>query len=204
MIAVFFAFLYRALNKISSVWHSIRTRCWYAFFFQKIGRGTILRNPLFIANPKRICIGDNVFIRDNARLEVVGNGSITIGDDSSFEQGFHITGGGDLSIGNNVTVSFGAWVTDIDHEYQEIGVNILRQPLLIRPTRIGDNCFLGAGAKIQAGTILGTQCIVGSNAVVRGTFPDYCVLAGVPARVIKRYDQDSRRWEKTHADGTFL
>lgn len=198
------SFLYRALNKICVIWHRMKTRCWYALFFGAIGKKTTLRNPLFIANPERISIGSRVLIRDHARLEVVGEGFIRIGDNSSFEQNLHITSGGDLTIGDDVTASFGSMITNIDHEYQEIGVHILRQPHLTFPTRIGDNCFIGAGAKIQAGTVLGKQCVVGANAVVRGVFPDYCVLVGVPARVIKRYNVSSERWEKTNPDGSFL
>jgi acetyltransferase-like isoleucine patch superfamily enzyme len=198
------SFAYRALNKIGMIWHRLKTRCWYALFFDVIGKKTTLLNPLFIANPDRISIGSKVLIRNHARLEVVGNGSIRIGDCSSFEQNLHITSGGELFIGNNVTVSFGSMITNIDHEYQNIGIHILRQPHLVRPTRIGDNCFIGAGAKIQAGTVLGKQCIVGANAVVRGEFPNYCVLVGTPARVVKRYNQVNQRWEKTQSDGSFL
>ena len=52
------------------------------------------------------------------------------------------------------------------------------------------------GACIQAGTVLGKQCVVGANAVVRGTYPDYCVIVGVPARVIKKYNPETGKWEK--------
>ena len=197
-------FLYRVLNKMSGIWHRFKTRLWYAPFFGAIGRKAVMRNPLVIANPGHIFIGAGVFIRDHARLEAVGNGRIEIGHHSSLEQGAHIISGENLYIGGNVTISYDVMITNIDHEYQEIDVHILRQPYLIKPTRIGDNCFIGSGAKIQAGTILGRQCIVGSNAVVRGTFPDYSVLVGVPARVVKRYNLESGCWQKTKADGSFL
>jgi len=52
------------------------------------------------------------------------------------------------------------------------------------------------GVAIQAGTVLGKQCIVGANSVVRGVFPDYSVIAGVPARIIKRFNFDKNKWEK--------
>jgi hypothetical protein len=45
---------------------------------------------------------------------------------------------------------------------------------------------------------------VGTNAVVRGTFPDYCVLVGAPARIVKRYDAISGIWRRTAPDGSFL
>lgn len=52
------------------------------------------------------------------------------------------------------------------------------------------------GAAIMAGTVLGKQCVVGANAVVKGTYPDYSVIAGVPAKIIKRYNAQSGLWEK--------
>jgi tetrahydrodipicolinate N-succinyltransferase len=52
---------------------------------------------------------------------------------------------------------------------------VLYQPITMRKTSIGPNCFIGAGAKILAGTTLGRKCVVGANAVVRGDFPDFSV-----------------------------
>ena len=57
---------------------------------------------------------------------------------------------------------------------------------------------------IQAGTILGKQCIVGANAVVRGEFSDYCVIAGIPAKIVKRYDLITKQWKKTDVKGNFI
>lgn len=57
------------------------------------------------------------------------------------------------------------------------------------PTReihIGKNCFLGCNSIILKGTVLGDGCVVGAGAVVSGQFEDNCVIAGNPARVIKR------------------
>jgi acetyltransferase-like isoleucine patch superfamily enzyme len=93
---------------------------------------------------------------------------------------------------------------DTDHEYQDLSMSVGKQPLMIKKTQIGENCFIGSGAKIQAGTILGRHCVVGSNAVVRGTFPDYSVIVGAPARIVKRYDEKSQKWKKTNNKGEFI
>lgn len=61
------------------------------------------------------------------------------------------------------------------------------------PTReihIGKNCFLGCNSIILKGTVLGDGCVVGAGAVVSGKFEDNCVIAGNPARVIKRLKGD--------------
>jgi len=56
------------------------------------------------------------------------------------------------------------------------------------------------GAAIQARTVLGEQCIVGANAVVRGIFPPFSVIAGVPGRIIKRFDSTGKdsKWRRVY------
>jgi len=51
--------------------------------------------------------------------------------------------------------------------------------------RIGKNCYIGPGAKIFGPISVGNHCFIGANAVVTKSFPDLCVIAGVPARVIR-------------------
>jgi len=80
----------------------------------------------------------------------------------------------------------------------------MNQKFIINETFIGENCYIGIGSCIQAGTILGRQCVVGANSVVRGTFPDFSVIAGVPAKIIKRYNQKTLRWQTTNLEGDFI
>lgn len=48
------------------------------------------------------------------------------------------------------------------------------------------------------------RLLVGANSVVRGDFPDYSVIVGAPARIVKRYDANQNRWRKSDAQGNFL
>jgi acetyltransferase-like isoleucine patch superfamily enzyme len=91
-------------------------------------------------------------------------------------------------------------ITDLDHSYEDYGTRIIDQPIVQRPTRLGRNCFIGSGARILAGTTLGDQCVVGANAVVRGSFPSGAVIAGIPGRIIRQYDPQSRRWDRVGQD----
>ncbi len=139
----------------------------------------------------------------NARIEAISNYNgvpyepkIEIGERTSFGQNLHMICCKELTIGKDVTFSANIYIADVAHEYRNIGVNVLEQPLIVKPTHIGDNCFIGYGACIHPGVSLGKQCIVGSNAVVlAGDYPDYSVLAGVPARVVKRYDPETGEWK---------
>lgn len=121
---------------------------------------------------------------------------ISIGDGVTIQQNCHITAGGELIIETGTTILHDAMITDLDHGYEEFGIRVIDQPLELTPTRIGRNCFLGSGAKILAGTVLGEGCVVGANSVVRGTFPAGTVIAGIPGRIVKRYDAAGRHWVK--------
>ena len=179
----------------------------YKLFFGKFVFPSYIGKPIFIGNFKRIFIGKRVRIFPGARIEVIGkNSSIVFEDNISIAQNLHIISGGnqELRIGENTTFSANVFITNVDHEYQDIDTHIMKQKLIFNKTQIGENCFIGYGAVIQAGTILGKQCIVGSNAVVRGTFPDYCVIVGIPAKIVKKYDDKSGVWKKTDKDGSFI
>ncbi|HEM5251673.1 TPA: acyltransferase, partial [Streptococcus suis] len=144
-----------------------------------------------------VSIGNRVRIYPGARMETHNGGEIIIGDNCSIGQNFHIISDENrLIIGKNTTISSNVFITNTEHDYKEIGEHILKQRMLTSETQIGENCFIGFGASIQAGTVLGKQCIVGTNAVVRGTYPDYSVIVGVPAKAIKRYNEETGDWEK--------
>lgn len=166
----------------------------FKLVFKKFGMPGYLGRPIFILGGRRMSFGVKVRIFPGMRAECFKGGALTVGDDVSIGQGFHVICGSSVSIGSGCLISSGVFVTDTDHQYSDTTLPVAHQPTVTRPTLIGDNCFIGVGARIQAGTILGKGCIVGANAVVRGEFPDHCVVAGVPARIIKHYDPTSASW----------
>ena len=189
---------------IYKIWWIVRGLL-YKPFFGSYGLPSYIGKPIYIGNFKRIYIGKKVRIFPHVRIEVVDNKSLIVFEDNiSIGQNFHITSGADLIICKNTTIAENVMITNIDHEYQEIDKHILEQPLITNETKIGENCFIGYSAVIQAGTILGKHCVVGANAVVRGTFPAYSVIVGVPARIVKRYDKVSKEWKKTDNKGNFI
>ena len=201
---------YDKLILLSFIFYKLKTQIFYKLFFAKMGTGSIIKSPIFLKNVRNISIGNNVFIINHARIECVTQKdlqiftpNLIIEDGVSFEQRCHITVAGELIICKNTIASFDVMITDIDHEYKNLTLPVAQQPLKISKTHIGENCFIGSGAKIQAGTILGRHCVIGTNAVVRGTFPDYSVIVGIPAKIVKRYDLEKKEWRKTDAKGEF-
>lgn len=198
------------LQFVSYAYHKIKTQTFYKLLFKSMGVNSMIKSPLFLT-PEFISIGNNVIIWDDARIEGIHyyagktfNPHIVLEEGVSFQQQCHITAADTLIIGKNTIAAFGVMITNIDHEYEDLSLPVRNQPLRVGKTYIGENCFIGGGAKIQAGTILGKHCVVGSNAVVRGIFPDYCVIVGVPAKIVKRYDEKFAIWKKTNSKGEFL
>lgn len=172
----------------------------YRVFFKKIGNFCYIGKPVIISGAKNIVLENKVRIYPGIRLETYGGGKIHIEENTSIAQNVHITSAGDeLRIGKNCTILGNSFITNIDHNYKKVGEHILDQCMDIHQTTIGENCFIGYGASIQAGTVLGKQCIVGANAVVRGSYPDYCVIAGVPARIIRQYNHKTKQWDRVYS-----
>lgn len=172
----------------------------YKPFFGKYELPSYIGKPIFISNFKKIFIGSRVRIFPGARIECVGLYSkIIIEDNVSIGHNLHLTAGNILHIKSNTTISSNVLITDIKHEYRNIDLHIMDQPLIIKKTEIGPNCFIGTGAVIDAGTILGKHCIVGANTVITGEYPDYCVIIGIPGRIIKKYNHTQQIWENIDA-----
>ena len=177
------------------IW-ALRALC-YKPFFGKIGSMTYIGKPCFIEGCKNITLGNKVRIFPGIRIESINNGKINIGNNVAIEQDVHITcAERPLNIGNDVTILAHTFITNINHNYEDIKKSALDQGIPVADTKIGDGCFIGFGAAIQAGTVLGKHCVVGARSVVKGTYPDYCVIVGNPGRVVKQYNKETKRWER--------
>ena len=177
----------------------------YKIFFKRIGFPSYIGKPIFLLGTMKISLGKKVRIFPMSRMEVHGKKSeIIIKDNVSIAQGFHVISGGSLIIESGVLIAPNVFVNNMDNDYSEIDVPVFNQKQIVKKTHIGENSFIGIRACIQAGTILGKQCIVGAGAVVKGIFPDYCVIVGNPARIIKRLDFKSKTWKKTNSKGEFI
>ncbi len=112
---------------------------------------------------------------------------VRIGDRCTIGRGSHIVGHFDLEIGDDVQTGPYVYITDQNHGYEDPDAVVHVQWPTDVPVHIGSGSWLGTGAVILPGTRLGRNVVVGAGAVVRGSFPDHCVLAGVPARIVRRY-----------------
>lgn len=99
--------------------------------------------------------------------------------------GCYIQGKGGITIGDYTQIGPNVSIVSANHDVYDSRKHILS------PVRIGKYCWIGFGAKVMPGVELGDWTIVGSGAVVTKSFSDgYCIVAGVPAKVIKLLERE--------------
>jgi acetyltransferase-like isoleucine patch superfamily enzyme len=124
-----------------------------------------------VNNPQGVKIGRRTFPGDSPHCYINGHNGIEIGDDCNLGPGVGLI--------------------SANHD---LGDNSRFQPA--PPIRLGRRCWVGMNAVILPGVTLGENTIVGAGAIVTKSFPEgWCVLAGNPARVIRKLDpaKDQRR-----------
>lgn len=169
--------------------------------FKHFGNMSYLGKPLYIEGKRKISIGNRTRIFPGLRMEALNNGSIVIGSNTVIEQNVHIISmDSELVIGDDVTLAPNVFITNVNHNYHDIEKSVMDQGHTVKKTIINNGCFIGYGVAIQAGTVLGKHCVVGSNSVVKGNFPDNCVIVGAPAKIIKQYNLMTNQWETVKGD----
>lgn len=163
--------------------------------FKSVGHKCVFGNDYCIYGTEYISIGENFNARRGLRLEAItgmfgltSTPQITIGENVSIEDWCHIGCIERIEIGSGTTIASKVFITDHYHgsiNKKDIGTKALDRPLSSKPVVIGKNVWIGDGVCIMPGTTLGDNVIVGANAVVTHSFPENCVIAGCPAKIIK-------------------
>jgi acetyltransferase-like isoleucine patch superfamily enzyme len=145
----------------------------------QIGRGVLCRHP------ETFEIGSNVFIGDQAVLQGRFDGRCVIGDHVWIGPQSYFDAR-DLVIEESVGWGPGAKVLGSTHSGVPITVPIIQTDLTIRPVRIGAWSDIGVNAVVLPGVTVGKGAIVGAGAVLTEDVEPFTIVAGVPARLIRR------------------
>jgi len=111
-------------------------------------------------------------------------GDVVIGDHTRI--GLHNTVIGPVTIGSHVNIAQGVTVTALNHNFDKPGIRIDQQGITTRPIVIGDDVWIGAGAVILPGVTIGSHCVVAAGAVVTTDVPDGTLVAGIPAKTVRK------------------
>jgi acetyltransferase-like isoleucine patch superfamily enzyme len=152
-----------------------------------IGPGCVIYQDVVIG--RHTLIGDGANVREQTTIGeycVIGRGvtlyyNLEIGNRTKIMDNTNITG--NCKIGNNVFISTLVSTTN-DNHLGKLGYNDH-----VRGPTIEDNVAIGAGANILPGVLVGESAIVGAGSVVTKDVEPGTLVMGVPARVIRRLDE---------------
>jgi lipopolysaccharide O-acetyltransferase len=172
------------------------------FYRDCIKNGGHVGTPLIVSGMKFISIGKGVRFYKGCRLQCwSGYGGefyhpkLTISDGCVCGGGVTFLCTDDLFVGNDTIFAANVLVTTENHGMDpECDLAYMYQPLQSAPVKIGSKCWIGQNAVILPGVEIGDRCIIGANSVVTKSIPSYCIAAGMPAKVIKRYDFEKHVW----------
>jgi len=190
------------------VW--LRSR-FYPLILRDMPRSARIGSHVIVRNPARISLGARTYIDSFVHLEgisehpqggiILGEGNyvhnfcvisatysgyVRTGRDCSFNPATQIFGAGGVEIGDNVLVGGMAAIIGYSHGFDERSIPISQQPITAQGIRIGSDVWIGAHATVLDGITVGDGAIVGAGSVVTHDVPPHTVVAGVPARVLRR------------------
>lgn len=111
-------------------------------------------------------------------------GDVIIGDHTRI--GLHNTVIGPVTIGNHVNLAQGITVTALNHNFENVELRIDEQGVSTNPVAIADDVWIGANAVVLPGVSIGSHSVVAAGAVVTKDVPAHSLVAGVPAKIIRK------------------
>ena len=172
--------------------------------FAAFGPGSTIGWPRTVTQPERITIGAGVelgaytwfALTELREVQVTQEGvpaqdfdpRLVIGDRTRFGRDLTIACLGHITIGADVWGGDRILIGDTYHDYRDPTKAIAAQPMAPpQPVRIGDGAWLGTGVIVNPGVTIGAGAVVGVGSVVTRDVPACAVVAGSPARILRRY-----------------
>lgn len=133
------------------------------------GENVTVQQPVSLLYGEHTSVGSDVFINGGCTLQ--DSARITIGDR--------------VVIAPDVKLYCGEHAVDATQRWKRDASGVLKLVTTTRPISIGSDVWIGGGVTVLPGVTIGSNVVVGAGAVVTRNVPDNCVVAGVPARVIR-------------------
>lgn len=170
-----------------SLWQRLVTAYKAKRFLSKAGKQLVIKQSaeFRLTDGAILEIGDGCTIQDYSFFQLTRpHPKVLIGENTVIGRRNIITAKNLVKIGNNVLL--GSDVQIIDHSHGIARTSTIRdQDAIIGEVVIGDDVWIGAGAKILMDVHIGSGAVIGANAVVIDDVPEYGIAVGVPARIVK-------------------
>ncbi len=166
------------------------TRPYWRRRLHHLGSRSILHRPVWVYGPQQISIGDDSLILHGASISVESFAwdrpapVLRIGDRVGMRPFCTISASESIVIEDDVIIGSFTSVIDSDHTFSLGRPNVMHNPVVTAPVRIGRGTWLAERVAVLRGASIGRCCVIGANSVVRGEIPDYSIAVGTPAKVV--------------------
>lgn len=167
----------------------------------------LIRTPIVIRGKRYIDFGYSLTTGVGCRFDAFGKKGdgkkLIFGSNVQLNDYVHIVAMNRVVIGNDVLMASHVFISDNSHGVYSGTIDDSHpntpprlRNYLVSEAYIGDNVWLGEGVIIMPGVSIGNGCVIGAHSVVNSDIPCNCIAVGSPARVIKRFNDITKRWEK--------
>ncbi len=179
---------WRWYERNSLPWNRARIH-WEMLRREAFVRWPVHGNVLEALRSGRLRIGAGALLEPDVWITAPGEAKVRIGAGTFLNKGVMVAAERLVEIGEHCMLANGCFVTDSSHRYDDPARPVPWQGFTTKgPTRIGDNCWLGANVVVTSGVAIGERCVIGANSVVTKDIAPYSVAAGVPAKVLRKID----------------
>lgn len=168
-------------------------------------RAKIVCYPLYMRGKKSLVYGKGFSVGYGCRFDLINTTKKTlfIGDNCEIGDYCHIVATENVSIGNDFLCASKVFISDCSHGLYDDSEKTSSpfdppnaRELICEPVFIGNNVWVGDNVVIMGGAKIGHGCVIGANSVVKGEIPNNCIAVGAPARVVKKYNEIKKCWER--------
>lgn len=188
---------YGVKETIQNIIYLSKTKVFYT-------RARLIRFPFVVRGKKYIDFGTGLTTGRNCRIEVNGihedkrlifGNNVNLGDNVSIRCAHKIVIGDNVLMGSRVLIidnSHGNY-SGVNQDFPDLPPN--ERKLSSSQVIIEDNVWIGEGAIIQKGVSIGFGSIIAANSVVTKNVPEKCIVGGIPAKVLKIWNDKKQKWE---------
>lgn len=157
-----------------------------------IGGGKICNNGIMF-------FGDGVVVRPSVDMYTHRPESkIVFGEKTEIGNHSTISAYNEIIFGDSVLTGPHVFISDHNHNYDDPNIPVCEQGVKIKSGAriiVDSGTWIGTNAVIVGNVHIGKNCVIGANSVVLRDIPDYSVAAGIPAKVVKKYNFVLGKWE---------